>query len=82
MGVIDIEFTFLSEILTDEQIKEIEMRYGGCRIYVKRKNPEYARQREMFNQKIEAGYSREDAIVSVAKAFDRSIQTIINHIEA
>jgi hypothetical protein len=34
----------------------------------------------MFNQKIEAGYSREDAIVSVAKAFDRTIRTIHNHI--
>ncbi len=79
MAVIDIEFIFLSEILTDEQIKEIEMRYGGCRIYIKRKSPEYAEQREMFNQKIEAGYTRVDAMLCVAKAFDRSMRTISDH---
>jgi hypothetical protein len=79
MAVIDIEFIYLSEILTDEQIREIEDKYSGCRLYIPRKNPEYARQREMFNQKIEAGYSREDAIVSVAKAFDKSIRTMRDH---
>jgi hypothetical protein len=80
MAVIDIEFIYLSEILTDEQIREIENKFSGCRVYIPRKNPEYNRQREMFNQKIEAGYTRKDAIESVAKAFDRTIRTIHNHI--
>lgn len=79
MAVMDIEFIFLSEILTDEQIKEIERQYSGCRLYIPKKNPEYAGQREMFNQKIEAGYTRHDAMVCVAKAFDRSMRTISNH---
>lgn len=80
MAVIDIEFIYLSEILTEEQIKEIEARFSGCRLYIPRKNPEYNRQREMFNQKIEAGYTRHDAMVCVAKAFDRSMRTISDHI--
>lgn len=79
MAVIDIEFIYLSEILTDEQIREIEDKYSGCRLYIPRKNPEYTRQREMFNQKIEAGYTRNDAMVCVAKAFDRSMRTISDH---
>jgi hypothetical protein len=79
MAVIDIEFIYLSEILTDEQIREIENKFSGCRVYIPRKNPEYNRQREMFNQKIEAGYSRTDAMQSVAKAFDRSVRTICDH---
>jgi hypothetical protein len=66
--------------LSDEQIKEIEIQYGGSRIYIPKKNPEYNRQRELFNQKIEAGYTRHDAIVSVAKAFDRSVRTIHDHL--
>lgn len=80
MAVMDIEFIYLSEILSDEQIKEIEDKFSGCRLYIPRKNPEYARQREMFNQKIEAGYTREDAMRSVAKAFDRSMRTIRDHL--
>lgn len=80
MAVIDIEFIYLSEILTDEQIREIEDKYSGCRVYIPRKNPEYTRQREMFNQKVEAGYTRNDAMLSVAKAFDRSLRTISDHI--
>ncbi|MDP2077330.1 MAG: hypothetical protein Q8J85_04740 [Sulfuricurvum sp.] len=79
MAVMDIEFIYLSEILTEEQIKEIEARFSGCRLYIPRKNPEYNRQREMFNQKIDAGYTREDAMRSVAKAFDRSMRTISDH---
>lgn len=80
MAVIDIEFIYLSEILSDEQIKEIEDKFAGCRVYIPRKSTEYARQRELFNQKIESGYSRNDALQIVANVFERSRRTIHNHL--
>jgi hypothetical protein len=81
MAVMDIEFIFLSEILDDEQIREIENRFAGCRIYIPRMKHEYNREREMFNQKIKAGYTREDAMLSVARAFDKSLRTIQAHLK-